>query len=253
MSGVAKWQRPEVGTRTASVSGSGASWTPVGGGDWTGTVLELEDHAVDIPDLGGPVIASSLVAMRGVVRSGGAVYRLRRGWRAQQGGVGVIDFRQPLAPRPNGSFTPAGPWGPGEWTTYRAVGTPTRRVGDIQESGQEASSEPATATAGGPLHLHDSAAMEQLRYLPVSVQRSMQSGVPHHSVFVAQALQYTRGDGSVYHRVCGLRLSDQEAVVVSAARQQHTPTWQVELVRYTFSVDRTALPDQDAAERRRLS
>src|SRR5699024_4458311 len=154
---------------------------------------------------------------------------------ARPGGVVTVDWRQPLRPRPDGRFEAAGSWTQEAPKTYPSIVEPKRRTGAVPEPAERAVQ--AQGQGGQPpesLHLHDQDALREVPCLPPAVQTSVQAGVPDHVVFAVQALQYTRSDGSEYHTVEGLRLSEREAVVVVASRQQGSTTWQVELVRYIF-------------------
>ncbi|WP_256839477.1 hypothetical protein [Ornithinimicrobium faecis] len=175
-----------------------------------------------------------MVQLRGVVRSQGSAHRLRRGWLARPGGIVTVDWRQSLRARQDGRFEPAGQWAQDEPRINVAAAEPKRRVGQVPEPTHPSDDSGASAESADSLHLHDQDALHDLSYLPPSVQRSVRTGVPGHTTFVTQALQHTRSDGSYYHTVTGLRLSEVEAVVVVASRQQDSTTWQVELVRYTF-------------------
>lgn len=206
---------------------------------WDGAApLTLADTGVELPDLGGTVIAQMLRQDARPRRAGDTYHRRRFGWRAQRGGIVLVRITQELRPRPDGRFEPAGPWGAPELKVLRAVGDPRRRVGDVPvdlRSYPHQTSTTSTTSTNGPRDRFSDAA-QQVAYLPRSVRESLFRAVLDPSEFEAEALEYTRSDGSKYHSITALRYRAPHAVVVAAARQQGAPTWQVEQVTYDLDL-----------------
>lgn len=229
-SGVARFEAGAVRPRGAPSTGAPAR--SLDRADWSGQVLSLADLRLDLPDLGGEVVAEMFRVADGVIRRGTTYLRRKIGWRAQRGGIILVQVEQPLRPRSDGKFAPAGPWQDATTTVYRATTDPMRRTGDVavDENTDRGQGESVRPQADTPVSFRDAAA--NLAYLPETVRAGLTQQVPAPWLMEAEAIRYTRPDGSIYHRVVGLLLGSTRAVVVSASRQAIGPTWQVEQVGY---------------------
>lgn len=217
---------------------------------WEGKVLRRDDMALSPRSEAGEVIAEAFNNLRGVRRSGGYAYRRRLGWIAQVGGVLVATSDQPLAPRPDGAYAPTGPWAPPIVRWHALKGPPTTRKGDVphdQTFGGDQVTGNAGPSKGGPL-----GSLGDADYLPLPLRKGLLARVGKATVADAEAVRYTRPDGSFYHTISALVLNDREGIVIRASRQQGAAVWQAEQLSYTFINSGPALEGDSGGHRTQL-
>lgn len=212
------------------------------GTQWDGVVLDIASTGIAAAPHDGPVIYSALVAQPGVRRGPRQQwYRSRIGWIAQQRGMTVVETRQPLSALPDGRFRPSGKWA--NFTIQRCAATsaPTRRIGDVaaDDSAASAPHAPPTAPPGGG----QPEVPADVDYLPLALRQGLSAVATNPTWFEAQAVEFTRPDGSSYHSVGVIKINDVEAVSLLASRQSGSRTWQAEQVWFTYNrSDDVAVP-----------
>lgn len=228
--------------------GSGRS---VDQSSWSGTVLGRDDMGLRPRDEAGDVVAEAVQNLRGVRRSGGHAYRRRLGWIAQVGGVLVATSDQPLAPRPDGRYAPTGPWAGPVVRWYALKGPPSTRRGDVPHDQTFGEGQVASGSTGslkdGPM-----GSLGDADYLPMALRKGLLARVGKATLADAEAIQFTRPDGSTYHSVSALVLNDREGIVIRASRQQNAATWQAEQLSYTFISSGPALEGGSGGHRPQL-
>lgn len=185
-----------------------------------------------MPDLGGPVVSHAFVDEGKVRRSGDRYWRRRIGWRAFRAGVVVVEQQRALRPRVDGAFEPMAPWSAPTFTIYRAAAAPRRRVGDVPT---DPAGPDGTAPGGG--QNADTDHLPDLTYLPARVRAGFVAAVSRPVISQAQALRHTRQDGTAYFTVDAIRIGSRCAVVLTAAHQEESRSWQTEQVTYELAQD----------------
>jgi hypothetical protein len=189
------------------------------------------------------VITSAVENTATVRRRGEVFYRRRTGWVAQHARVVTFHQDQPLRPRADGKFAPAGAWGAPQLQVHEASGRVEVRAGDVPADSIPDAGEPKPDPVEDQPQegVVTTRADADLAFLPAPVRRSVRARALQPRYFDAEALRFTRGDGSYWHTVSVLRLDDREAIVVRASRQARSRTWQAEQYLYTFTAG-PALP-----------
>ncbi|MGB3184267.1 MAG: hypothetical protein WBG36_11250 [Ornithinimicrobium sp.] len=214
----------------------------VDGTQWNGPVLDIGATGLSLVVHHGPVIHSALIAQPGVRRGRSEQwYRSRVGWIAQQRGITVVRVRQNLSAMSDGRFRPAGEWVNEDVRHFTATGEPTRRIGAVA-----ADEEPAATRNPAPTGQRAADRPQppaDLDYLPLDLRTGLATRASDPTVFEAEAVQFTRSDGSTYHSVGVIKINDREAACLLASRQGGSSTWQAEQVSFAFATtDDVAVP-----------
>jgi hypothetical protein len=206
-------------------------------GEWSCTVLPFEAVAGRV--LEGDEIASMARLCPGARRRGSPprYFRRRVGWWVDPRRVVTAVSEQLLIPQADGRFRATGEWSSPRIEELRPVGVPTRRVGDVRHDSTFGSGQ---TDDSGDTTFQD--AWSQVAFLPEPVRRGIAARIPSPVLFEAQAVRYTPSRGGPRHTVRVLKMSDAQALVVTASRQSRAPTWQVEQVVYELTPRRRQLP-----------
>jgi hypothetical protein len=240
-----------------------------GKADFSG-VLETVDtvFGVPIPD---NAIATMVCPKVEAHRRGTSYYRRKTGWIATPSEIKVFTADQPLQPQPNGKMRPAGDWGQPEVQVYSPVTPVTRRVGEVRDDNHQATTptsaaappqEPPSTAIKAPetvgeapsdLRIHKRLAEKfehaasQVKYLPAKVRMSLIARVTDPVLYQAQMIGHYNGQDEAgnnkytHYTIRALKMDNDNAIVVQAARQNGSPVWQVEKVDYQLSHN-NALP-----------
>ncbi len=223
--------RPSPSARSAPTAGR-----DVTSGEWSGDILTPEQMGVRWPPSSGPQVASMAVEESAARRrADGSFYKRRQAWAADSGGIVLARSHRDLAPRPDGRLQFAGGWSAPTYRSLAAMQPPSRRVGDVADDAR-----PGTSPAGGGAS-RESDAEHALSFLPSRVREGVQARANPPELFCAEAVRYSRSDGSVYWTVTALKHNASEAIVVLASRQEGSRTWQVEQVIYRFAGPTTSI------------
>ena len=153
----------------------------------------------------------------------------------------MVSARQNLSAMSDGRFRPAGEWVNQEVRHFTAAGEPIRRVGAVA-----ADDEPAATPHPAPDEQRAADRPEppaDLDYLPLALRTGLANRASDPTVFEAEAVQFTRPDGSTYHSVGVIKINDREAACLLASRQGGSSTWQAEQVSFIFAqTDDLAVP-----------
>jgi hypothetical protein len=162
-------------------------------------------------------------------KSDGGFYKRRQAWVATRSGIVLAQSSRALVPIPDGRFRFGSDWSAPVYRSIQATEVPQRRIGNVSSDRQADHASLGLAEGGA-----ESEAEQAVSYLPRAVRESVTARANPPTVFCAQALLYTRTDGSKYWTVAALKLNDADAVVVVGSHQEHLPDWQVEQVMYRF-------------------
>jgi len=253
-------------------AGSDVNTASFGGG----TVEEVEDvFGIAVPDnaIAEMVQLRSPEVHRQVIGGRESYYRRKSGWFATPGGVTILTVDQRLEPQPNGKMKPVGAWGEPVVKTYTPVGQVARRTGSVRADVQTpagtapdantARSTPdredanESAAAGKAVEKKFADALSFVSYLPAPVRQSIAARARDPHTFQALLIgHYNDSDGVkryTHYTVRALKMDDNEAIVVQAANQAGSQTWQVEQVVYKFTDAGRAVGDGGAKARSRIT
>jgi hypothetical protein len=200
---------------------------------WNHDRPTVESYGLFFPFQPTPPVGHGLRQDNSVRRRGTHYFRRVVAWKAYPTFITVLTGEQMLRPRSDGKFEPSGGWvvQPPQEFTFRSPATIRR--GDVADDSQHHLQDQLMTEKSLPENKKFLDAFHQMQYLPLPVRKSVLARANPPSLFQAESLQSTRGDGTMFYTVNVMRINDREAIVVQASRQAHSALWQVQQFHYT--------------------
>lgn len=232
-------------TRNAAAAGTspkaGGAGANVAEGQWSGHVTDFDDLKALMPTGGGRIVTDSVEDDKRVRRSRatGRHFMRRIGWQSRYQSIVLVVSERDVLPQPDGRFKPSGEWKIIQISEHNGVGPVKERTGDVVDDSlnPELAKRPGThgQTSGNPAVPSEkqfASAHKDLQYLPRAVRAGVLKLVPSPTFFHCQALRFSTDGAPTHHTVSVLRMTEENAVVILASRQQGAGTWQVQQLSY---------------------